>query len=241
MDFGPSARDYVQHRKGFPDSFFERLPLEGPLLDLGTGTGTLARGYAGRGVASVGLDLSLPMLRGSAGQRVAGRAEALPFRARSFASVVAGQCWHWFDRKAAAAEAARVLKPGGSLAIAHFDYLADRDGIARDTEQLILRFNPAWKLAGGNGLHEEWRPDFAGFEDVRSFWYDEDVSYSRDGWRGRIRACNAIIAIKSPEVRNELDEALADMLSQRAEPLLVPHRVFVIRGRFPRRDVGPSR
>ncbi len=78
MDFGASARDYAKHRKGFPDSFFERLPLKGPLLDVGTGTGTIARGYAERGVATVGLDISLPMLRSFEGARVAARAEALP-------------------------------------------------------------------------------------------------------------------------------------------------------------------
>src|SRR5437016_4676489 len=63
MDFGSSAADYAAHREGFPDSFFERLPLTGRVLDLGSGTGTLARGYTERGASTVALDVSRAMLR----------------------------------------------------------------------------------------------------------------------------------------------------------------------------------
>ncbi len=51
-DFGKTANDYGRHRAGFPDEFFERLKALGILragmraLDLGTGTGTIARGLA---------------------------------------------------------------------------------------------------------------------------------------------------------------------------------------------------
>src|SRR5512143_258648 len=119
MDFGASAVDYATHRKGFPPSFFERVPLRGRILDLGTGTGSVASGYARRGAWTVGLDLSLPMLRAAEGvpARLAARAEALPFRAGAFDAVVAGQCWHWFDGPAAARECWRVLRPGGALVI----------------------------------------------------------------------------------------------------------------------------
>lgn len=85
VDFGGAARDYAVHRKGFPPSLFERLPLRGRLLDLGTGTGTLARGYAERGARVVGLDVSVPMLREARAipARIAGRAELLPLRSES--------------------------------------------------------------------------------------------------------------------------------------------------------------
>ena len=37
--------------------------------------------------------------------------------------VTAGQCWHWFDQPRAIAEVIRLLKPGGQLVIANFDWL----------------------------------------------------------------------------------------------------------------------
>ncbi len=106
MDFGASARDYATHRKGFPPSFFAAMPLSGRVLDIGTGTGSVASGYAQRGARAVGADISLPMLRAArpVPLRVATRAEALPFRSRVFDAVVAGQCCHWFDGPVAAQE-----------------------------------------------------------------------------------------------------------------------------------------
>lgn len=50
VDFGKTADDYAKHRAGFPPSLYLRLAHHGidvagaDLIDLGTGTGTLARG-----------------------------------------------------------------------------------------------------------------------------------------------------------------------------------------------------
>lgn len=68
IDFGLTANDYAKHRAGFPRAFFERVFDEGivkagnSLVDLGTGTGTLARGFAARGCKVTGLDVSAQML-----------------------------------------------------------------------------------------------------------------------------------------------------------------------------------
>jgi ubiquinone/menaquinone biosynthesis C-methylase UbiE len=55
IDFGKTADDYGRYRAGFPDELYDRL-IDGGFvsppcaaLDLGTGTGTLARGLALRG------------------------------------------------------------------------------------------------------------------------------------------------------------------------------------------------
>ena len=55
VEFGRTARDYGRYRAGFPDLLFEELAARGVglagqrVLDLGTGTGSLARGFARRG------------------------------------------------------------------------------------------------------------------------------------------------------------------------------------------------
>ncbi|MFI5352650.1 MAG: SAM-dependent methyltransferase, partial [Candidatus Binatales bacterium] len=62
IDFGKTACDYALYRAGFPDVLFERLAGFGigrrgeRILDLGTGTGTLGRGFARRGCDVTGLD-----------------------------------------------------------------------------------------------------------------------------------------------------------------------------------------
>lgn len=52
VDFGKTAEDYGRFRAGMPLAFFERLAHFGigmprqRILDLGTGTGAIARGFA---------------------------------------------------------------------------------------------------------------------------------------------------------------------------------------------------
>ena len=46
-----------------------------------------------------------------------GRAEAIPVPDGSLAAVVVGNAWHWFDGPRAVVELARVLAPGGGVAI----------------------------------------------------------------------------------------------------------------------------
>src|SRR5919106_278009 len=150
MDFGPTAQDYARHRQTFPSSFFDRVPLRGDVLDVGAGTGALARGYSERGARVVALDVSLRMLAEASDlpRRVVARAEACPLRSASFDAITAGQCWHWFDGPAVAQECRRVLRPRGTLVIAHFNYLPLSGSVAEASEALILERTPDWPLAG---------------------------------------------------------------------------------------------
>lgn len=226
VDFGRAAPDYAKHRKGFPDSFFSRFDFRGRrLLDLGSGTGTLARGFGG-----VALDRSIEMLRQAPDlPRVASRAEILPFRDGSFDVVTAGHCWHWFDGPRASAEVRRVLRPGGRILIAHWSYLARPGNAAGLAEELILRRHPTWAYAGMDGRYETWRDHLAGFRDVESFEYDETVVYTQEDWRGRVRACGGCITMPDSE---GFDEEFAAALRSRYgdAPLEIPHRLFAITG-----------
>jgi SAM-dependent methyltransferase len=252
IDFGRTAADYGRHRAGFPPALFERLEAMGVLragmraLDLGTGTGTLARGLARRGCVVTGLDRSAPLmaqaarLDGEAGvtiRYVEATAEATEFPAASFDLVTAGQCWHWFDRNHAAAEARRVLAPGGHLAICHFDWMSLSGNVVEATESLIMKHNPEWKLGGGLGVYPQWLRDLAaaGFRDLESFSFDLEVPYSHEAWRGRIRASAGIGASLSPERIAAFDAEHAAMLRERyaQDPMRVPHRVFAALGAAP--------
>lgn len=251
-DFGKAAEDYGAFRNGFPPSFFERLIKEGlgtpgqRILDLGTGTGTLARGFARAGAQVAGLDITPELvaqarrLGEAEGLRVSyllGRAEAVPLKSASCDAVTAGQCWHWFDGPAAAAECRRLLRPGGTLAICHLCYLPVKGAVGGRTEDLILEVNPKWPFAAGDGRYEKWREHMepAGFEDIRSFYYDELVPFSHEQWRGRIRACNGVLALRTEDRIAAYDRRLAALLEAEfpSQPLLIPHRVFVIFGRKP--------
>lgn len=92
------------------------------VLDLGAGTGKLTRQLLDRDVDTVAVEPSQAMRKVLAhrcrGATVlAGSAEELPLPAGSVDLVVAGQAFHWFDRERSVPEIARVLRPGGRLAL----------------------------------------------------------------------------------------------------------------------------
>jgi SAM-dependent methyltransferase len=96
------------------------LPSRGPLLEVGVGTGTVSAGLAELGRDMVGVDLSLPMLA-VARERLPGRIAAadalrLPVRTGSVAGACLVHVLHLVpDIPRTLAEAARVLRPGGTL------------------------------------------------------------------------------------------------------------------------------
>ncbi|MFQ5610496.1 MAG: methyltransferase domain-containing protein [Anaerolineae bacterium] len=252
IDFGRTAEDYGRYRAGFPQAFFDRvagygLGLPGQrLLDLGTGTGSLARGFARRGCRVTAVDPAPALL--AEARRLDGRAEVDIRYVRAIAEetglpgggfdvVTAGQCWHWFDRPRAAREVRRLLVPGGRLAIAHFDWLPLPGNVVEATEQLIRQHNPAWNLGGGSGLYPAWLRDVAvaGFLDIETFSFDVAAPYSHQAWRGRIRASAGVAASLSPEQVARFDADLKHLLAERfpADPLAVPHRVFAVICRAP--------
>jgi SAM-dependent methyltransferase len=252
VDFGRTADDYARHRAGFPERLFEVLLHKGVvragerLLDLGTGTGTLARGFARRGLLVTGLDPSPAMLAearrldreaGLEVDYVAARAEATGLPRASFDVVSAGQCWHWFERARAAREVRHLLRPGGRVVIAHFDWLPLSGNVVEATERLIVKHNPAWTAGGGSGLHPRCLNDLAlaDFAELETFSFDRAVPYSHVAWRGRIRASAGVAASLAEDAVARFDAAHARLLEREfpGDPLWIPHRCWVAIGVAP--------
>ncbi|MGN5631961.1 class I SAM-dependent methyltransferase [Streptomyces sp. AC154] len=121
--FGVDAQRYDTARPGYPDALVARIVAGSPgreVLDIGCGTGIAARQFQAAGCAVLGIEPDARMAE-------VARARGLPvevaaFEAwqpagRRFDTVIAAQSWHWVDPVAGAAKAARVLRPGGRLAI----------------------------------------------------------------------------------------------------------------------------
>lgn len=148
--FARHAQDWDELRRlHSPDRLVENALVDvlgdaplGQLLDIGTGTGRMAELFAGQADHIVALDKSLEMLRIARAklqhlptdqvELVQGDFAQLPFVAHSFDTVLLHQVLHFAqDPALALAEASRVTRKGGRIAIVDF--------AAHDHEQLRER------------------------------------------------------------------------------------------------------
>ena len=242
LDWGLTSDDYSAHRPGPPLSLFTRWLDHGigqsgqRILDLGTGTGALARQFAAQGCAVSGVDIAGPQL--DAARRMAEEAgldvdlirtsaEELPWDEPTFDAVTACQCWLYFDRDRVLDELRRILKQEGLIATAHFCWLPRQDEIARRTEELVLEFNPDWSAADWSGEIPDC-PEWARerLEVVGTFYYDKPTPFTRESWCGRIRACRGIGASLSVEEVAAFDQAHQELLASTVpEQFTVLHRI----------------
>lgn len=126
--FGGDVGPYELGRPGYPPAAVAHLAAtfgltrSSTVVDLAAGTGKLTRpltAVAGTVVAVEPSAAMLAALRGLVPQvrAVRGAAEAMPLPAGSADAVVVGEAFHWFDVETAGREIARVLRPGGGLAL----------------------------------------------------------------------------------------------------------------------------
>ncbi|MFC6091002.1 class I SAM-dependent methyltransferase [Saccharothrix lopnurensis] len=121
--FGVDPERYDRARPRYPDAAVAAIVATAPgpdVLDVGIGTGIAARQFEAAGSRVLGVDVD-PRMAGWARRR-GHEVEVAAFEdwdpaGRVFDAVVSGQAWHWVDPVAGAAKAARVLRPGGRLAV----------------------------------------------------------------------------------------------------------------------------
>jgi SAM-dependent methyltransferase len=123
--FGAVSDHYDEYRPGPAPDVLDWLlaPASRDVLDVGAGTGALTRLLVARGLRVTAVEPDRRM-RGTLADRVAGAsildgsAEHLPVADASQDAVLAHSAWHWVDAGRAVPEVARVLRPGGRLAVA---------------------------------------------------------------------------------------------------------------------------
>ncbi|WP_067813482.1 class I SAM-dependent methyltransferase [Actinomadura kijaniata] len=120
--FGSDPERYDRARPRYPDALLERLVATAPgpdVLDVGCGTGIVARQLRAAGCRVLGVEVDPRMADWA--RRDGLEVEVAAFESwdpagRTFDAVVSGQTWHWIDPAAGAARAAHALRPGGLLA-----------------------------------------------------------------------------------------------------------------------------
>jgi ubiquinone/menaquinone biosynthesis C-methylase UbiE len=223
------------------------------VLDVGSGPGDLAAAAAALGADTVGMDVAPSMVRRAAITHPSipfrvGSFEAIPVGAEAFDAVVGNFVFNHVGRpEAALAEARRVLRHGGWVALSSWD--APRHnrllGIMLDAVAEAGAPVPAGLPPGPTNFRtdDELRDLFAraGFADVgvSHLQFQAPVASADALWDGILESAVRIpplVTLQPPEVRQRIREAfdgLAGAYRVADGSLSVPVAVQVTRGRRP--------
>ena len=156
-------------------------------------------------------------------------AEDLNFPDNSFDVVTACQCFMYFDKKIILPKIHKMLKANGHFLILFMAWLPFESEIAKYSEDLVLKYNPAW-TGGGMTRYKLKDPEWIKgmFEVANAITFGVDVEFTRESWNGRMKACRGIDASLSPETIAAFEKEHLEYLSIVPERFNIPHYASVL-------------
>ena len=229
--FEAAAAAYEMARPGYPDEALALLVEEFGLgegmvvCDLGAGTGKLTRRLLDTGAEVVAVEPVEGMRKQLAAvlagvEAVDGTAEAIPRADASIDLLTVAHAFHWFDAPAALREIARVLRPGGGLALLWNErdessaWVAEMSRIIKWHERTVSRYQ-----------HVNWATvveDSGRFDVLQERTVRWDQMMTSEVLGERVRSISYIAVMPLPE-RERLVAEVVSLVSRLPEPFPMPY------------------
>ena len=220
--------NYTRYRPGYPaeilDLLRQRCGLteESGIADVGSGTGALARLFLENGNRVFGVEPNQEMrvaaehLLRRYGQftSVAARAEETTLPHASVDFVTAGQAFHWFDPDPTRREFARILKPGGCVALIWNTRRTEGEPFLAGYERLLR--------SHGTDYREVYHGRRASRENIRGFFHPDPVeeatfenrqAFDLEGLKGRLLSSSYVPDVGKPG-HSEMMEAASRLFEE---------------------------
>jgi SAM-dependent methyltransferase len=236
--FSRRADVYERGRPGYPSAVIDVLRRYGGLtaaslvLDLAAGTGKLTRQLARVSARCVAVEPSASM-RAAFRKRVpgvpvvAGLAEAIPLGRGTCDVVTVAQAFHWFDAAQSLEEIARVLRPGGNLALVW----NERDESVPWMAELGRLMRTVGDAPYWSGL--EFLPVLArsaGLADVERESVSFEVPVDRRGLVDLV-ASRSYVNVLGGDDRTRFLDRVSRLAGTLPEPIVVPYRTEMLLAR----------
>lgn len=231
--FDGVADSYRRGRPGFPAKAAAWLTGSDPtiVLEVGAGTGKLTRELVELGHDLYVTDPSEQMLGVLRSElpdvrTAATPAEQIPLPDASVEVVVAAQSFHWFDQPAALAEFARVLVPGGRLALVwnHRDetipWVRRLGALIHDDAEQLDEVDPTDAVVT-SGLF--------GYVETTTFRHSQQID--RESVQDLVLSRSNIALLDEPARERKLAEVLAfyDDYGRGMDGMLLPYKTYCYR------------
>ena len=204
--FSNRVEDYVRFRPGYPDALLDYfrddlgLDQSDTVADVGSGTGILTNMLldAGNRVFAVEPNdemrhaAEIDLARYDTFTSVAAPAEATTLDDDSVDMIVAAQAFHWFDRKRAKEEFARILRTGGWAVVLWNTRLVDATPFMHDYEQLLVDCAVDYTTVDHRHVDAAAFAEFFGAYTERRFPYEDTLDF--DATLGRMLSASYVPA-----------------------------------------------
>ncbi|WP_280382266.1 class I SAM-dependent methyltransferase [Nocardia wallacei] len=257
--FGVDAERYDRTRPPYPPDLVARIIAATPspgargvpgldVLDVGCGTGIEARQFRAAGCRVLGVEPDGRMAEFARRSGVA--VEVATFEewdpaGRDFDLVVAGTAWHWVDPVAGAVQAARVLRPGGRLAVFWHVFQTPPEV----TDATIAAFTRAvpdspidmrvmrQSMGADRTMADAYQPMFdkasegiraAGEFGTPEQWrFDWERSYTRDEWLDQMPTHGALTRLRPDQLADVLG-AVGDAIDTLGGSFTMPYATIAV-------------
>jgi SAM-dependent methyltransferase len=243
--FSGRADAYEAARPSYPPALLDLLAREGGLrpgaavCDLGSGTGIFTRLLLASGATVYAVEPNDEMRavaeRALGGeprfQSLAARAEATTLPDASVDLVTAAQAFHWFDPETTRRECARILRPGGPVALVWNDRDRTSTPLHVALEALFVAHCPSYPARQGRGDATHAFDAFFGAGRWARHSLENAQRLDREGLVARI-ASTSFAPDPGTPARVALEDAARALFDRHAEggAVTIAYEVVVILG-----------
>ena len=218
--FSSRVENYVKYRPSYPAEVVAllaaecRLTPDALVADIGSGTGLLTELFLKRGYHVIGVEPNHEMR--AAGERLLGdyanfssvdaTAEATTLTDQSVDLIVAGQAFHWFDRARARDEFARILRPGGWVALVWNERRVGSTPFLEAYERLLRGYSSEYETLNHRQVDQATIAAFFAAGTFRSATFENRQVFDFEGVKGRLLSSSYTPEPGHPHHQPMLDE-----------------------------------